>query len=103
MTEIEETETVGFLDLSLRNVPQGYADSILLVAQVLRDAGQWDWNLQRRLDADTKEILDAGDNDPDDFQQIAEDDLDYWIAQADHYGFNAYTDEGTFWVEARRV
>lgn len=103
MTETERPEVLGFLDLSLRNVQQGYVDSITMVAQVLQRDGQWDWNLQRRLDADTKEILDMGDSDHEDFQEVADDDLAYWITQADHYGYNAFTDEGTFWIETRDV
>lgn len=93
-----DTTVLGFIELGNRDLRQGYADSILLVAQVLRDAGQWDWNLQRRLDADTKEILDAMDFEA---LEIAEEDIRYWEAQADHYGFNAYAEEGTFYVESR--
>ena len=96
----DEDRVQGNIDLSMRNVPQGYADSILLVAQVLRNAGQWDWNLQRRLDADTKEILDANDFE---VLEIGEDNMKYWEGQADKYGFDAYTEEGTFWVVARDV
>lgn len=86
------------LDLSIRNVRTGYIDSVLVIADVLRADGQWDWAMQRVLDTDIAALKDASD---DDLLDIADDVMLNWEAEASKYGWDTATEDGIFWVTRR--
>lgn len=67
-----------------RNTSTGYIDSLLAIRDAITYAGQWDWNLQRTLDADVEEIrLNAEHGGDSDLEAI----LKEWTDRAEVFGY----------------
>lgn len=73
-----------------RNLLQGSRDMVQAMAMFLRNEGQWNWDLQSQLDADTVALNTGveGETDPEGHTDI----VDQWIARCESRGYHAEVD-----------